>query len=480
MAKSHKSRGKMPALITYAVAVVFLVFGLTVPLQIGSFTGGGVDFSKMPLMQFTGALTALGVPGISFGSPLEPVFGFSPSLFGTSFNFGAVLLILYALVTVAAVIALIPVCVAKKKSRSVRKVVAVMELIALTALLPLCALAFAKPAAEWNISVFAAAAVTVIMLIVQSIVYFGKSGVIKTVTFLLSSVALFFGVANAADNLPFLSEPLNNFIYLIKGSRPFETTAGLYLLNGKVIFGSTLIRAVLTDPASLAWNVGAAIVNYMALSLSLLVCLNMFLNLLGLGKSTNRFTVNANVARYIIEFALLVAVYIALFATGGSFGFALYILTIIALAQLIIAFARYLRYKSVLKRAEDADEDADVADADEEYEFGDAAPASGTRAPAANPPGAVVETRDVVYNVNTIYNGPSDGFIRKLTNEEKVEFARVFLERSSGSLTMIPDYIVGGENSKFFSSIFIYLASVRNIVTDGLMNKLYEEAVRTR
>ena len=56
-----------------------------------------------------------------------------------------------------------------------------------------------------------------------------------------------------------------------------------------------------------------------------------------------------------------------------------------------------------------------------------------------------------------------------------MEFARVFLERRAGNLSAIPDYIIGDDNSKFFSAIFIYFARVRDIVSDGLMNKLYEE-----
>lgn len=481
MAKSYTPRSKMPALITYIVAVVFLILGLTLPLGIASFTGGGIDFGKMPFMQLTGALASFGLfagGSLPFGTNLAPVFSFPVNAWGYNLNIGAALLLLYALITVFAVILLIPACIVKKKSAAARKIAVVMELLALVVLLPLCALAFTNAAAEWNITVFAAFVITALMLIVQSIIYFGKSGVIKTVTFIVSALTVAFAIANVADNLPFLKSPINSLIELITGNRPFETAAGLYSLGDTVFFGSTLIKAALISPSSLAWNVSAAIVNYIALSLSVLVCLNLLLDMLGLGKRTNKFMLVCNNIRYIVQFILIIALYIAVFASLGNFGLCLYILTLFSLVQFIIAIARYCRYKKAAARAEEHDEDADLADSDEDYAFGaeaDAAPAK-TATPSAT--GAVVETRDLVYNVNTIYNGPSDNFIRKLTNEEKVEFARVFLERSTGNLTMIPDYIVGGENSKFFSSVFIYLSHVRSAVTDGLMNKLYEEVAK--
>ena len=39
----------------------------------------------------------------------------------------------------------------------------------------------------------------------------------------------------------------------------------------------------------------------------------------------------------------------------------------------------------------------------------------------------------------------------------------------------MPEYVVGGNNQKFFASVFIYWARISNRVSDGLMNKLYEQ-----
>ena len=80
-----------------------------------------------------------------------------------------------------------------------------------------------------------------------------------------------------------------------------------------------------------------------------------------------------------------------------------------------------------------------------------------------------------VYTIDTLYAGPIDEFIRKLSNDERIEFAQTFLEKNRGNLGSIPDYVVGGDNKKFFSSAFIYLGRIRGMVSDGLLNKMYKE-----
>ena len=56
-----------------------------------------------------------------------------------------------------------------------------------------------------------------------------------------------------------------------------------------------------------------------------------------------------------------------------------------------------------------------------------------------------------------------------------MEFARNFLGVRQPKLQVLPEYVVGGNNEKFFSSVFIYLAKIRDLVSDGLMNKFYDE-----
>ena len=80
-----------------------------------------------------------------------------------------------------------------------------------------------------------------------------------------------------------------------------------------------------------------------------------------------------------------------------------------------------------------------------------------------------------VYKVNTLYQGPTDEFMKKLTNDDKVEFSMAFIERSKGEIGNVPDYVIGGDNRKFFSAVFIYLGRIRGIVSDNLLNKMYKE-----
>jgi hypothetical protein len=84
------------------------------------------------------------------------------------------------------------------------------------------------------------------------------------------------------------------------------------------------------------------------------------------------------------------------------------------------------------------------------------------------------KTHTIVYNVKTVYNGPTDEFIETLTDSEKIEFAKVFIEKSKATLPNIPDYEIGGNNSEFFHAIFIYLAKFRNILSSNLLSKIYK------
>ncbi|MCD8040663.1 MAG: hypothetical protein LUF82_04015, partial [Clostridia bacterium] len=92
--------------------------------------------------------------------------------------------------------------------------------------------------------------------------------------------------------------------------------------------------------------------------------------------------------------------------------------------------------------------------------------------PAPAPAPAAPES---VYKVKQVYCGPTDDFILKLEESEKIEFAKLFIEKVNGDYDNIPDYIVGGNNKAFFSALFIYLSQFRPLMSSGLMNKIYDE-----
>ena len=80
---------------------------------------------------------------------------------------------------------------------------------------------------------------------------------------------------------------------------------------------------------------------------------------------------------------------------------------------------------------------------------------------------------ELVYTIR--YGGPVDEFMNKLNNEEKIEFAMTFIERNKGDIGNVPEYVIGGNNKKFFSAVFIYLGRIRGLISDSLLNKMYKE-----
>lgn len=69
----------------------------------------------------------------------------------------------------------------------------------------------------------------------------------------------------------------------------------------------------------------------------------------------------------------------------------------------------------------------------------------------------------------------TDSFLNKLTESEKTEFTRTFIERANGDVGNMPEYVIGGNNKKFFSAVFIYLGRIRGLISDGLLNKMFKE-----
>lgn len=485
MANSRKKPDKIPALIAYIIVTALLIAGLVLPLNTASLKNG-FNFGDSPVMQLSGALAALGIPISS--SSFSKLYSFPIDVFGANLDIGAALLIAYAAITVIAVILLVPACVAKRRGRAAVKIIFCAELIALSVLLVICAAELAANRAGWNLGFFIPFAAAIIAICVQTVIYHRGSGVIKIITFLLSACAVFLTVCNPGDTIAAFKTLFSNIADKMQSARPFKTSEGLYSIYDVTYYGSTVIRALLFDRGALApgGSVGIAVTNYIAIAAAVIVCVNLFFDMLGLGKRTDKFMLLANLIRYILQFSLVIALAIGVFSVLGNFGILLYILAAITLIQLIIAIARFSRRKLIAKKVEEIDEDAEFADSDSEYDFENTESADNAdeikpveqpaaAQTAAQTPQTQVETRNVVYNVNTIYNGPSDNFIKKLTNDEKVEFARIFLERRQGNISGIPEYVVGGDNSGFFSKIFIYFARVRDLVSDGLMNKFYEE-----
>ncbi len=66
-----------------------------------------------------------------------------------------------------------------------------------------------------------------------------------------------------------------------------------------------------------------------------------------------------------------------------------------------------------------------------------------------------------------------DAFFSSLTPAEKEEFDRLFISRVYGENKRLPAYRIGADNREFFTKIFVFMGRYRNIISDGLLEKIY-------
>jgi len=509
MGKTKNNSGKpskWAALVTYVIALVCLLAGLLFPLA----NTEGFVLENMLAYQLPDAITKLFGIQLGFGAPLTD-YSSSLNLFGLfTFDIGAVLVLLYALVTVAALIGLIPVIASNRKSRTALKTASVIECLAIVPLLTLILMQMYAYAATGTFSyaLLIAFGGTLLMLIVQAFVYKKGSGAIKFVLFLLSAIATVATVYNLATFIPALADALNGAL-----------AGGLY---GGATEGAAAIAALLTgDFAAITGGEGAGvtamILSIAALAAALLVVINLYLDIFGLGKRTRKFMLITNIVRYALEVVAVLLTFIMTFFVEGAktLSVLLIALLVIAIVQLVINIIRTVIFGKHKKKAprktevkneeENAEEATDGEAAEEEgekklsrkkqkrlaKEEKKAAKAQAAEEKQAEkeekkaakeeaeekaePEVAAPAPQTVAHDNYVVYTGPTDSFINRLNNAERSEFINVFLERNVVSLPNIPQYVPGGKNEKFFSAVFIYFGKIRDYVSDGLLNKLYEQ-----
>ena len=66
-----------------------------------------------------------------------------------------------------------------------------------------------------------------------------------------------------------------------------------------------------------------------------------------------------------------------------------------------------------------------------------------------------------------------DAFISSLTPAERDEFDRLFISRIHGENKRLPAYRIGGDNREFFAKVFVFMGRYRNVISDGLLEKIY-------
>lgn len=510
--KKSSKPAKWVALAKYAIALLCLLAGLLVPLAPVSLSPLKEAFKvdNMLIMQAFAALGAFGVK-IPF-APDTFVYSYAKDvkLFGAipAFDLGAVLVLLYVLVCVVAIVGLIPVIASNRYKRTALRTASFVEGLGavVAGLFVLIQLGqFAVGANYWNNWAFApviALGGCVLMLLVQSIAYKKGSGIIKFILLLLSVVAVFSAL--------FASVASNKLSGIVGKLPAFINDYSIYN-NGEAVFGASVLSALFTGNFGAVFS-GAILEKVLAgvvIALCVLVFINAVLDLLGLGKTTKLYMLIANIIRYVLEFiAIILFVVFTFVIKNVTLGFFGYVLAVAALLQFIINLIRLLVFipkkkkagkkagkttavvagasgsseeateekvdkkaaKRAAKEAKKAEKEAkkNAAQVDEtEVEETETAAAEATPIVQKN-------TDPSVYVVEPTYDGPVDEFIKTLTNAERIEFAYCFIEKNL-ILPNVPEYVVGGNNKKFFSSVFIYWARISSRVSDGLMNKLYEQ-----
>ncbi len=508
-----KQPNRIVALVTYIIALVGLIGCLFIP-----FKGAEFGVGAMLALQLPAAVNALipiaALSGITGQFPL--IYSYELATWGTfTLDLGAILLLLYALITVAGIIALIPAIVNTLKEETNKNIAlsaaSFIEICAVAVLFMfLCAEINYAIAEDGGISAFggwpvlAAFSAVFVMLVVQAIGYKKGSGFVKVLLALISLIAVFVTIFDIRDILPFTKDAIDgmNIEWLKAG-----------LVNG--VSGMKIINEFLSG-TQISTDALTATIEIVMLITALLVLVNCALNIMGMGKRTNFFMLAVNVARYSFELiCAIILILLPLFSQTLSLGLFSIVLGILALTASIIDLVRLLKgikrrslaagkkpKKSKKVKVEDESEDEHVEE--EEDEFALSKPLSVKaieterriervksvepeiheptkkypREEYWNTPAKTEtfrETPNTSFYTPVIYNGPVDEFIRSLTNEQKVEFSKVFIERNNINFESIPEYIPGGNNKKFFTSIFIHYSSIRSLISDGLMNAIYKQ-----
>lgn len=503
--ENKKDNKKFAPLITYLIATLFLVAGLLVPLGANGFGLSGMLAAQLP----DAIRNIIGVPlwENAVGERFTTSVHLTPFGMGIKFDIAAFAALMYAVMTLIALVMIIPACLSGKTKKTCRKIAFGVEITAAIFLI-VYTLSVCTVNVAFNYAPFVALGGVLIILCAQSIIAFKRRGAVKTVLFWLSALTTLC-LFPLATLITVLAGPLTEFTSQIgMGAGTFGDSSGLKCLYD--FFGGGFELYAVMTPAQLSYVIFATVTSFV-------IVYNLFADMVALSIKNKRYTLTLNLIRYIAALVLTgvtVVLGTAFKADGASVGFLSLPILAILFAQTIVALARLIKKIKAVKKKQAARAAAAAAPSPEALERNRqiySAPEEAPRVVATNPnPPVIVNVNAPAANERTEpapeayqqpapqpvyqpapetyqqpapqpvyqpagYTGPTDGFIQKLSDEEKTEFCRIFIEKKKGALSYLPEYVVGGENRKFFSTVFIYFARVREIVSDELMNKFYEE-----
>lgn len=568
-----KKKTSFFAILAYLLAVLFLIGGLLLPFGNQGTDYETIDFKNSLAMQLIPALNTV-VKAVTGNAedliPMEDLaFRYSypvsiNAMENLTFDLGACLLLAYAVVTVLALLSILLV-IALRKKRTGYRVATFMESLALLTTVPLLLvqmILFSIGGAHgdgtiWSLALIVAVVGPLAMLMFHSFSNGFFSGIMKTIlaTLAILSVVLCVFPANDLINLanpiPLVKDGNYEFINWTNAwteaeGNVYTNLAGVYLRPGTLIgqiyalFSSYQIGMNYGDFLNANPNetVGK-VACILMLVLGLIVLINMFLSIFGLGKKTNKFMLISNIVRYGVQLIItVVAMIIGAGVLKLEAGWMAYLLIVFAFLHIVMNVIRIANLpakvvhtapkhdpktakiiaeaeataKGVKTKDQLRDEKARKKQEKENNRVFATAPAP---APAAETREQVVpeynEPTESVFNIErkataggaasqallekelqaqggtgeyyspVIYNGPVDSFIETLNSDERVEFSKIFIEhKSTVNLAGIPEYEIDGDNTRFFNSVFIRFSRLKPHVSEGLMRKIYDRVSKMR
>lgn len=468
MNTNTKKQSKTLAVVTYCIALVGILLALYLPF----FNGNTMMALIVP--QIFGNVFDI---NIEFGEAVPAILDFSVAVGNLTLPLGELAILVLAVIAVLGLIFLIPMAASKKESKTARALAYIVELVAIIAL-GVIAFCIIKNSAELvdgilnNIVVFAALACAFLMLLIQCFGYKKGSGVIKFILLILSVAAVVCAYS------------IGNIVTL---NLPIEIPVTFVEINGTAYTALELIGA----------SIDLTVIYIAGIATVAIALLNILLDFFSLATSSNKFSKIFNIIRYgLATVAVAVTLIFALISSEANVGLDLYAMLIIFVIQLVISIIRLATSK---KKNIESVENIENAEVEPEYVEIEAEESEPVYAPApvveevvpamnyhdnsfaepahayAQPVVQPVQNRSVIYKVTNIYNGPTDAFIETLTEDEKIEFSKMFIEKTKGRFPEVPNYEIDGDNKEFFSSIFIYLGKFRSLLSDGLMSKIFNQ-----
>lgn len=559
-ANTKSSNIKTAVVVTYVIATLLLIAGWFVP-AFGY--GEDLEIADMMLFWYVPAIVnaflnpflgeALITGDFVKQHPLPGFTAFESQIIpDVDLHIPALMMLVYLVLTVLAIIFLIPVIAGKKEKKTSITCAYIIEGAALAALGILFVFSAwetnLRSTAEGYLNLICVFSAVLVVLFVQCIIEKKSYGAAKVFLFLFSAAAFMFAMF-AIDNLIVLVlEKLGAESAWTDALDAIQAESGLYAAGGVAVGGFTALKTLidgLMRGENLIWvedySVTMNIVNVCVLALFAVLAINLIIDFCGLmaGNKTDKNGVLIphkggkifGLVRYLIALAVIACLIVCVFVDEDlDIGVCAYFAALFVLINVIIDIVRLARVPAQKKKAQSQDDgrmqlaSEGITDKDEEQTdlISDELPAQPYAPAYAEPvaetaeePAAEEQSEEVpeiapvllpetepeeeqpeeelpaeepekqpeekqeepyVYTPRpVIYNGPTDAFLDTLSTEEKVEFSKVFIDKSKGKLpARMPEYEIGGDNEDFFPAIFINLGRFRALLSSGLLRKIYK------